>query len=749
MQKRLSLFFVVLFAAPWIAVAQTQDSTLLTLDRIFASREFMGERFGPAKWLEDGTAYTTLERSPDVKGARDIVRYETATGAKSILVSASRLIPKGDTTALDIDNYSWSPDGKMLMVYTNSKRVWRQNTRGDYWVLDLKTDALRKLGGDAEPSTLMFAKFSPDNKKVAYVREHNLYVEDLATGAITQLTFDGSRTIINGTFDWVYEEEFDDRDGFRWSPDSKWISYWQLDADGVRDFLLINDTDSLYSYTIPVQYPKAGTTNSACRVGVVSAAGGTTRWFDVPGDPRNNYIPRMDWAESSDQIVVQHMNRLQNTNEVMLGDVATGKVKTVLTDRDKAWLDVVDDLRWFDKGRYFTWVSESEGWRHVYLYTRDGKRVRDITPGSFDVIETAGIDKKGEWLYYIASPDNPTQRYLYRTRIDGKGKAQRLSPADQPGTHNYSVSPDAKWAFHIYSSFAEPTVIDLIGLPDHQRVRGLAGNDELRAKIASLKRGPMEFFRVDAGDGVKLDGWMMKPYNFDPSKKYPLLVYVYGEPAAQTVVDRWGGRNYLWHLLLTQQGYLVASIDNRGTPAPRGRDWRKVVYRNVLTVASKDEAGGVRAIRSWPYVDTTRVGIWGWSGGGSSTLHAMFRYPDLYQTGMAVAPVSDERYYDTIYEERYMGLPQDNVDGYREGSAITYAADLKGNLLIVHGSGDDNVHYQNTEAVVNAMIKANRHFTMMVYPNRSHGIFEGQNTTRHLFELLTWYLNTNLPAGGR
>ena len=749
MQKRLSLFFVVLFAAPWIAVAQTQDSTLLTLDRIFASREFMGERFGPAKWLEDGTAYTTLERSPDVKGARDIVRYETATGAKSILVSASRLIPKGDTTALDIDNYSWSPDGKMLMVYTNSKRVWRQNTRGDYWVLDLKTDALRKLGGDAEPSTLMFAKFSPDNKKVAYVREHNLYVEDLATGAITQLTFDGSRTIINGTFDWVYEEEFDDRDGFRWSPDSKWISYWQLDADGVRDFLLINDTDSLYSYTIPVQYPKAGTTNSACRVGVVSAAGGTTRWFDVPGDPRNNYIPRMDWAESSDQIVVQHMNRLQNTNEVMLGDVATGKVKTVLTDRDKAWLDVVDDLRWFDKGRYFTWVSESEGWRHVYLYTRDGKRVRDITPGSFDVIETAGIDKKGEWLYYIASPDNPTQRYLYRTRIDGKGKAQRLSPADQPGTHNYSVSPDAKWAFHIYSSFAEPTVIDLIGLPDHQRVRVLAGNDELRAKITSLKRGPMEFFRVDAGDGVKLDGWMMKPYNFDPSKKYPLLVYVYGEPAAQTVVDRWGGRNYLWHLLLTQQGYLVASIDNRGTPAPRGRDWRKVVYRNVLTVASKDEAGGVRAIRSWPYVDTTRVGIWGWSGGGSSTLHAMFRYPDLYQTGMAVAPVSDERYYDTIYEERYMGLPQDNVDGYREGSAITYAADLKGNLLIVHGSGDDNVHYQNTEAVVNAMIKANRHFTMMVYPNRSHGIFEGQNTTRHLFELLTWYLNTNLPAGGR
>ncbi len=739
----------LLFALSVVLFGQEKDSTLLSIERIFASRDFAGERFGPARWLGDGSAYTTLEKSEAVGNAQDIVRYDTRTGERSVLVSASALIPMGDTVALSLDNYEWSPDNQLLLIFTNSARVWRQNTRGDYWLLHLKSGELKKLGRHAPPASMMFCKFSPDNRKVAYVSENNIYVEDLSSGEVKPLTTDGSRTVINGTFDWVYEEELDLRDGFRWSPDSRMIAYWQLDAAGVRDFLMINNTDSLYSYTIPVQYPKAGTTNSAGRVGFVSADGGPTTWLKLDGDPRENYIARMEWAESSEEVIIQYLNRLQNTNRVMLGNAKSGSARSVLTDRDDAWLDVVDDLQWSDGGKQFTWVSESKGWRHVYLYSRDGKEIRDVTPGPFDVVQVVHIDDNGEWLYFIASPDNPGQRYLYRTRLDGRGKAVRLSPPDQPGMHSYQMSPNGAWAIHTYSAFGQVPVISLITLPEHTVVRTLAANAQLSRTVAALNKGKSQFFRVTTAGGLEVDGWMMMPSEFDPSKKYPVLFLVYGEPAAQTVTDRWGGRNYLWHLMLTQQGYVVMSVDNRGTPAPRGRAWRKAVYRNVTSVASADQAAAARVIRTWPFVDSTRIGIWGWSGGGTMTLHAMFRYPELYQTGMSVAPVTDEHYYDTIYEERYMGLPQDNADGYREASAVTHVEGLRGNLLVVHGTGDDNVHYQNTEALVNRLIEANKPFTMMAYPNRSHGIFEGKNTSRHLYELLTRYLTTHLPAGGR
>lgn len=743
------LFLVVVLLLPAVAVPQTSDSTLLSIERIFASRDFMGDRFGPARWLGNGSAYTTLETSETVQGARDIVRYDTKTGARSILVSASLFTPPGDTTALTLEDYEWSPNDELLLIYTNSARVWRQNTRGEYWVLHLKNGELKRLGEQTKPSSMMFCKFSPDNRKVAYVSENNIFVEDLSSGEVRQLTTDGSRTVINGTFDWVYEEELDLRDGFRWSPDSRRIAYWQLDAEGVRDFLMINNTDSLYSYTIPVQYPKAGTTNSAGRVGFVPADGGTTTWLKLDGDPRENYIARMEWAESSEEVIIQYLNRLQNTNRVMLGNVRSGTAKPVLTDTDDAWLDVVDDLKWFDGGKRFTWVSEREGWRHVYLYSRDGKKIRDVTPGAYDVIQVVHIDDSGEWLYFMASPEDAGQRYLYRTRLDGRGRAERLSPKDQPGIHSYRMSPDGRWAFHTYSSFERVPVVSLVSLPDHKVVRTLTANEKLNGTVAALKKGNSEFFRVKTAEGLELDGWMMKPHDFDPTRKYPVLFLVYGEPAAQTVMDRWGARNYLWHLMLTQQGYVVMSVDNRGTPAPRGRAWRKAVYRNVTTVASADQAAAVRVIRTWPFVDSTRIGIWGWSGGGTMTLHALFRYPELYHAGISVAPVTDERYYDTIYEERYMGLPQDNVDGYRDASAVTHVEGLRGNLLVVHGTGDDNVHYQNTEALVNRLIEANKQFSMMAYPNRSHGIFEGRNTSRHLFELLTRYLTTHLPAGPR
>jgi dipeptidyl-peptidase 4 len=744
-----ALLFVMFVAFPLAAQqsASQSDPSRLTLDRLFSSSDFAGQVFGPARWIDGGAGYTTLESSVTVKGGRDIIRYDTATGSRAVLVAAERLVPGGQSAALSIDDYVWSANARLLLIYTNSQRVWRQNTRGDYWVLDLSSNRLSKLGGEAKPATLMFAKFSPDATRVGYVRENNLYVENLSDRRITQLTRDGSRTIINGTFDWVYEEELDLRDGWRWSPDSLSIAYWQLDAEGVKDFYLINNTAGLYSEIIPIQYPKAGEKNSASRVGVISASGGATRWLEVPGDPRNHYLARMDWAANSDEVIIQQLNRLQNTNLVLLGDAKTGSVRKVLTEQDKAWVDLQgDEITWLDGGKNFLWISERDGWRHVYVVSRDGQRTRMVTSGAFDVISVENVDDANGWLYFVASPENATQRYLYRTKLNGSGKAERLSPASQAGTHAYNIAPRSAWAFHTYSNFTTPPRIELVRLPDHSTARMLVENAALQAKVRQLNLGKVEFFRVDIGEGVQLDGWMIKPPNFEPSKRHAVLFHVYGEPASQTVVDRWGGARQLWHFMLAQQGYLVMSLDNRGTPAPRGRDWRKIVYRQFGIISSQDQANGARAIGKWPFVDPARIGIWGWSGGGASTLNALFRYPDIYRMGMSVAPVGDPRYYDTIYQERYMGLPQDHAEEYKRSAPVTFAGQLKGDLLLIHGTGDDNVHYQNSEAVINALIAANKPFTMMAYPNRSHGISEGRNTTRHLYELLTRYLHEKLPV---
>ncbi|HKV76449.1 MAG TPA: S9 family peptidase [Gemmatimonadales bacterium] len=745
-----ALFFLAALGAvaPTLAAQQKPDS-LVSLERIFNSDDFDEDGAGAFRWLADGTGYTVFAPAADNQPGRDLVRVDAKTGEKTVLYHAAQFKPEGAEHPLGLRGYTLSADLNRMLIFTNTQRVWRANTRGDYWVLDRLSGKLRQLGGNAKPSTLMFAKFSPDGGRVAYVRENNLYVEDLASGAITQLTHDGSRTIINGTFDWVYEEEFGDRDGFRWSPDGQRIAYWQLDASGVRDFALINNTDSLYSYITPIQYPKAGTTNSAVKIGMVAASGGDTRWLTVEGDPRNIYLPRMEWAANSDQVVVQRLNRLQNTLDLLMGDVNTGKVTTILTEKDSAWVDVVDDFEWMDDGKRFTWVSDADGWNHVYVIDRDGSHRKLVTNGAFDVASVTQIDTKGGWVYYSASPDNPTQRYLYRSKLNGKGKPERLSPMDQAGTHFYSLAPGARYGMHWYSKFGVPTTIDLVSLPKHETVRSIADNAKVKATIAALAKGPANFVRVDAGDGVALDGYIMRPPGFDSTKKYPVLFYVYGEPAGQTATDSWGGSDYLWFLMLTQQGYVVASFDNRGTPTLRGRAWRKSIYRKIGVYASQDQAGVAKAIGKWSWVDPSRIGVWGWSGGGSMTLNLMFRDPDVYSTGMSVAPVPDVRYYDTIYQERYMGLPQDNAEDYKQSSPITFAGQLQGNLLVVHGTGDDNVHYQGTEALINKLVAANKQFSMMAYPNRSHGIYEGEGTTKHLYELLTRYLEKHLEAGGR
>ncbi len=726
------------------------DPGRLTLDRIFSSREFAAERFGPARWMRDGSSYTTLEPSAGAKAGRDLVLYQAETGRREVLVSAARLVPPGAAAPLAIENYAWSPDGRVLIVFTNSQRVWRQNTRGDFWTYELASGRLRQLGPGFGPSSLMFAKLSPDGLKAAYVVKNNIYAEDLASGRTTQLTFDGAEDVINGTSDWVNEEEFAIRDGFRWSPDSRSIAFWQFDTHDVPVFTMINNTDTLYPKVTAFKHPKPGQVNSAVRVGVVPAAGGAPVWIKTPGDPRHAYIARLEWAGNSREVILQHLNRLQNRLTVFLGDAATGEARSVFTDTDEAWVEIMEDFVWLDGGRSLLWLSERDGWQHAYRVSRDGRDVKLLTPGEYDVLSVDAVDERGGWLYVTASPADATKRFLFRVRLDGKSAPALVGPTGQTGIHRYDISPSARWAFHTFGSLDAPPVTELVRLPDGRSVRTLAANEALKAKVEALDRKRAEFFKLDIGDGIRVDGWRVLPPDFDPAKKYPLLVYVYGEPAGQTVQDNWGGSGYLWHLMLAQQGYVVASFDNRGTPAPRGRAWRKSIYRQIGILASRDQAAAVRAaIAAWPYIDADRIGVWGWSGGGSMTLNALFRYPGLYKAGISVASVPDQRLYDTIYQERYMGLPDDNKDGYLQGSPITFAKDLQGRLLVVHGTGDDNVHYQGFEKLVDELVARNKAFTMMAYPNRSHGISEGRGTTLHLYTMFTRFLNENLPPGGR
>lgn len=719
------------------------------IDRIFQKREYDAPRFGPARWLPGRSAYAIVEPVAAPGTGREIVRYDAATGARSILVAAALLTPKGAGAPLDVSDYAWSADGARLLVFTNTRKVWRDNTRGDYWVLTLGSGSLRKLGGDAPEASLMFAKFSPDGTRVAYVRGNNIYVERLEDGRITPLTRDGSETTINGTSDWVYEEELGLRDAFRWSPDGRHIAYWQFDTTGVGIFSLINTTDTLYPVITRIPYPKAGTTNSAVRIGVVGEGGGETRWLRTPDDPRNSYLARMEWVDSA-TVAIEQLNRQQNRNDFLMGDAASGETRRVFRDESKTWVDLVSDVKWIDGGKAFLWLSERDGWRHAYRVTREGGDMALLTRFDADVISVAGIDEAAGWLYFMASPKDATQQYLYRSKLDGSGAPERVTPADEPGAHNYNLAPDGRLAFHTWSRHDQPPVLSVVALPEHRSLRPLTDVSSLLAKVKPLLTPPVEFFTVDIGSGVSIDGWMLKPKSFDASKRYPVIVHVYGEPASQTVTDRWGGGRMLFHRALAEAGYLVVSFDNRGTPAPKGAAWRKIVYGTVGDLSSKDQAAAVRALAAKRvYVDLSRVGVWGWSGGGSNTLNAMFRFPEVFRVGVSVAPVPDQKLYDTIYQERYMGVPQENAEGYRIGSPINFAEGLKGNLLIVHGSGDDNVHYQGTERLINRLVELGKPFDTMVYPNRTHSISEGPGTTPHVYKLIARYFLDHLPPGPR
>ena len=738
---------------------ESENESKLTLEAIFSNKEFKDENFSRPRWWNEGSNYTTLQKAVDTpapedgsgegsgsegRGAqiREIHWHDAATGESQLLVSAGQITPTDSDTPLSIDDYQLSDDRKKVLIFTNSKKVWRYKTRGDYWVLDLEAGSLLQIGSaDAPEATTMFATFSPDGTKVAYVQSNNLYAQDLNSLEVIALTSDGSETIINGTFDWVYEEELKLRNGFRWSPDSQSIAYWQLDQSGVPVVNLINNTDELYPRLIPIPYPKTGQTNPSARVGVISAGGGETKWLDVPGDPREHYIADLDWIKTTGQLYLQQLNRLQNRLKVMLADPESGETTTIHTDRDEAWIDIEQDLRWIRNGSHYLTLSERDGWRHLYSVSTDpGIDPELLTDGDYDVTAIAGVDEASELVYFIASPNDALRRYLYSVKFDGSN-VRRITPETYKGTNAYQISKDGKHAIHSHSTFDSPNATQIVNLPEHDTIDTLADNEKLRERFAKIDPIPHEFFRVDIGDGVELDGWCLKPSGFDPDNQYPVIFHVYSEPAGQIVRDCWGGRTALWHRMLAQQGNVVIAVDNRGTPAPRGREWRKSIYRKIGILSSADQAAATRALLdSRPYLDEDRVAIWGWSGGGSCTLNALFRYPELYQTGISVAPVPDMRLYDTIYQERYMGLPSENADDYREGSPLTFAENLTGNLLLIHGTGDDNCHYQGAELLINKLIEHNKQFSMFAYPNRSHSISEGKNTSVHLFGLMTEYL---------
>lgn len=702
-------------------------------------------------WNKAGNILYTVENN-------NIVATAFPSMQSNVLVSAAELTPAGQSQPLHVRNFFFSNDEKKLLIYTNSKKVWRYDTRGDYWVLNLVTKNLKQLGKGKPASSLMFAKFSPDGNKVAYVCEHNIYVEDLNNNTIKPLTTNGNRYLINGTFDWVYEEEFFCRDGFRWSPDGTKIAYWQINAKNTPNYLMINNTDSAYPFIKPVEYPIAGIAPSPFKIGVVDISTAKTNWMNIPTDPvLQSYVPRMEWANNSDEIILQHLNRKQNVSDILLCNIKTGQPKTIYHETDSAWIDVLalwdEDYSyggwdWLNNGKAFMWASEQDGWRHLYSISRDGKTVTKITNGNFDVMGISAIDEKNGYVYFLASPNNATQKYLYRTKLNGAQPAERISPANQNGFHEYAVSPNALFAEHIFSNHYTPYVREWISLPNHN---GLDGNlvNEAIAKADSGSSN-VQFFTIKNREGISMDGWKVMPEHFDSTKKYPVVFYVYTEPWGQNVKDEYGiAYNFLYNGNMAKDGYIYISIDNRGTPVPKGREWRKCIYRKIGRVNINDQADAAKQILQWPFVDTSRIAVWGWSGGGSATQNLMFQYPDIYKTGIAIAGVASQFTYDNIYQERYMGLPQEDSADFKAGSPLTYAKNLQGHLLLIHGTGDDNVHYQNMELLINELVKYGKQFDMMSYPNRTHSISEGPGTREHLMNLYTRYLREYCPPGGR
>ena len=709
-------------------------------------------------WNEEETGYYSIKEN-------NIMLISTEGEKDQLILSSSEV---GD---IKIESFLFSQNKNKILLFTKSVKVWRYNTKGDYWVYDFKTKQGKKIGKSMPDSSLMFAKFSPNEKFVAFVSKEksdknirnsstsvNIYIENLEDNSIKKLTSsNGTEKLINGTFDWVYEEEFGCRDGFIFNESGNKIAFWQIDANQVRDFYMINNTDSIYSYTIPVEYPKVGEDLTPAKIGVINLDNGEILWMNIPGESHKYYLPRMTWIPGKDELMVQQLNRKQNHSKIFVANSDTGESKLLMEEKDDAWVDlrsswpyqVQAGWKFINSGKEFLYTTEKDGWSHIYRFNIKKQTEYLVTKGNYDVVKPLAYDEKSDEVYFIASPNQPTERYLYKTSAKGKGNLKRITPEILEGSHNYQISTKAKYAFHSFSNYYTRPMQAVVSLPDHKFINE---DQNMVNKFDKKKKSdhPLEFFQITTVDDVTMEGWIVKPKNMDKNKKYPVLFYFYSEPAGQTGVNRYGaGNNGLYDGNLAEDGYVYVTFDGRGTPSPKGRAWRKAIYRQIGRVNVRDMAMGAKAVfDKYTFIDTSRVAVHGWSGGGTATLNCLFQYPEIFHTGIAVAAVANQLTYDNIYQERYMGDPKESYQDYVDGSPIKYAKNLEGNLLYIHGTGDDNVHYQNAEMLANELIKHKKVFYMLSYPNRSHGIRE-DGAYPHVRLMFTDFLRKNCPPGAR
>ncbi len=709
--------------------AQTQE---IQFNHLF-DNTFRSESIQNVNWMQDGQYYSTLKR---VNGDIEIRKYDITTGDYEVLMSTSDLKVPGRDKPIIIQDYQFSADESKLLIKTDVESIWRRSTRENYFIYDFETGRTQKLTESDQKQ--QYAQLSPSGEKAAFVQENNLYWVNLSTGEETAITTDGKfNKIINGAADWVYEEEFGFAKAWSWSPDGEKIAFYRFDESDVKEFFM-TEWGELYPGLTRFKYPKAGEENSVIKIGVYDLDEDNTVWMDI-GSENDQYIPRINWTKDSGTLAIRRMNRLQNKQDLMLANTNTGDTEIIKTEESDAWIDVNDNLIFLENGEEFVYTSEESGYNHIYLYNLDGELIRQVTEGDWEVTDYLGYNERTERFYFVSSEESPLERHLYSIRRDGSNKRKMT---DSEGWHSINMSRDLKYYINTSTSASTPPQYTLHNINGKQ-VRMLEDNEELRDTLADYVFPQKEFIKIPLQQAT-LNGYMMKPHNFDASKEYPVLFYVYGGPGSQTVQKSFStSQRPLWHRYLASQGYIIVSVDNRGTGA-RGRDFEKQIYKKLGQYEVEDQIDAAKyLVEEYDFIDENRVGIWGWSYGGYMSTLALAQGNDIFSTAIAVAPVTSWKYYDTIYTERFMQTPEQNPEGYSKGSPLTYANQITGNYLLVHGTGDDNVHFQNTVEMIDRLVAANVQFETMFYPNRNHGIYGG-NTREHLYKMLTDYILENL-----
>lgn len=723
-------FFYFLFSAVIIFNCLSYSQKKITFDDIYSSGAFRGEFVSGFSWYNDGKNYSYFKTDPSTK-IRSLVFIETSTGKEIKSIPLKDFYWKDTTYRISLINYQWSPNNKYLLI-TGLLPARSAKSGGSFYIYDVNEQKVIAMVGEGEDQSNIH--FSPDGNKVAFVRNDNLFYYDILTEQEKQLTFDGNENILNGHFDWVYEEEFSIIRAYEWMPDSKSIAFWRLDQTDVPK-ISIQKWDSLYLNSLDMRYPKAGAKNSEVKIGVVDISSSKTMWMDI-GSEKDIYIPRITPTKNPNILAVQRLNRLQNKNELLLCNVKDGSSKVILTINDDCWVDINDDLHFLTDGSGFLWTNETDGWNHIYHYNMNGKLINQVTKGKWEVASIESIDESKKTIYYMSNERGNIYSDLYSISFDGKNK-KRIT--EEKGTHTVTISPDNNFFYSLYNNSKQMTITS---------IKNISGKN-----ITTLAEPKMdfwneygfvapEFLNFSTTDGEVLQAMMIKPLEFDASKKYPVLIYNYSGPGSKTVKDQWGVGNFVWSQMLAQNGYIIFMIDNRGTGG-RGKAFKNIVYKNLGQWEVNDHIEAAKYLSSLNYVDAERIGIWGWSYGGYISALTLVNAADYFKAAISVAPVTHWKFYDSIYTERYMSLPNLNEEGYEKSSVLANAEKLKGNLLLVHGTADDNVHFQNAVALVAELIKHNKPFQTMYYPEKDHGIYGG-NTRRHLYEMMTKFLFNNL-----